>query len=141
MHFNKTTVCRQGYFLSSVLVLGLLLSGCATQPHRARQEQQWFNQQEPAKQARLLEGKVETGDSRRAVYVALGTPALKSSVPVSTSDHWERWVYEGNWVEQDGQPRFLTRADFDLPRQVGAEKMGQLRIDFLNGRVQRIQEL
>jgi len=69
-------------FLTLLALLALVgLGGCgSTQEHRARQYSGAFGAMPEAQQQRVLRGTIAEGDSRKAVYIALGPPQAQRFV-------------------------------------------------------------
>lgn len=142
------------------LLLSLLLAGCATPPHRARQYAAEFARFEEAEQGRLLRGHFSIGDTREMVYVALGPPARQTvAVDRAIPGPWlrdfepggyfptgvpmlERWHYRGRpvahvWILRHGVWAFQTPNDafyFEAPWRQRARN-GLIEVDFFNDRV------
>jgi outer membrane protein assembly factor BamE (lipoprotein component of BamABCDE complex) len=80
-----------GYF--GLFGTAVLLSGCAPTPvHRDRQYSTVSSQWDDATHARVLDQRIQLGDTRTMVYVALGMPLV---APTLTDDQppRERWEY------------------------------------------------
>ncbi|MEO0794877.1 MAG: hypothetical protein AAFX93_06935 [Verrucomicrobiota bacterium] len=66
----------------------LALAGCGTtHEHRARQYSHAYNGLPEGDQARLLRGEICAGDSREAVYIALGPP--QAQYQIADIEVWE----------------------------------------------------
>lgn len=121
-------------------ILGALvaccLTGCgSTQEHRARQYSTAFGELPPEAQERALSGGISKGDSREAVYIALGPPQAQQRI-----DYVEVWEYNARPVPAetpftDGSvKRFITPSSSDWsPRWDG--KSGYLAVEFVDGKV------
>ncbi len=76
-----------------LLGMAALLAGCAGIPvHRERQLSEAASRWDTATTARLLDERIQLGDTREMVYVALGMPL---NAPTMTNDQppMERWEY------------------------------------------------
>jgi len=125
---RRAPECRRGLLL---LGLAALLAGCgSTQEHRARQYSQAFAAMSPSQQDRVLEGVIATGDSRKAVYIALGPPQAQRFIA-----HIEVWEYLAREVPGDSgsngenQARFIT-PNSDEWKSVWGGNPGYLVIEF-----------
>jgi len=120
--------------LAMIAIFALALAGCgSTQEHRARQYSNAFGQLPKEQQARVLEGGISLGDSREAVYIALGPPQAQQRV-----ENVEVWEYNARPIPAktpftDGSTKhYLTpTSDAWQPRWDG--KSGYLALEFEDG--------
>ncbi len=78
-----------------LLLVGTLCvwtGGCATQPHRAGQYREFWQSLPETDRQRLLGARIAEGDSREAVYIALGPP-FKTEAIQGDEGATERWEY------------------------------------------------
>ena len=80
------------FFLVSCASL-LLLAGCATPTHRARENAGAFRKLSPADQALVRHGRVRPGLSKEAVYIAWGSPDWHFEDGKGKQAR-ETWIYE-----------------------------------------------
>lgn len=129
--------------MKHTLVLFLLfLYGCATQPHRARQLSNDFQQLPPEVQQRVMRGEIEIGDNAHAVYFALGTPNSIEILDPTGTPH-PQWEYIGvrKLVElPNGKmvERFEPSTDMIFPSPFAREEHVRLLVTFKNDRVSDI---
>lgn len=117
-------------------VLLALLAGCgSTQEHRARQYSTAFGGLSTEAQERALSGGITRGDSREAVYIALGPPQSQQRI-----GDVEVWEYNARPIPPetpftDGSvERYLTPSSTEwTPRWDG--KSGYLALEFVDGQL------
>lgn len=84
---------RPRFHLLAAALAMLLLAACSTPARRARQRPGAFAQLPPRDQKLVLRGRVRTGLSQDAVYIAWGAPSRRfengQAAPVV-----ETWIYE-----------------------------------------------
>lgn len=122
--------------------------GCATPPHRAAQHRKGFEKLETETQERLLERRIQEGDTREMVYIALGSPI--SQIPIAQADkgNGERWEYFG-YVEkpkfenesEDAEmlPIYRTQNDLIWPGPFSQSEYQRITIDFFEEQVTAIK--
>ena len=125
------------------LILSLIFFiGCATQPHRARQLSNDFQKLPPDVQARVMQGKIEIGDSPHAVYFALGTPNSIEIIDMAGSPH-PQWEYVGIrkiTTLPDGRviEAFEPATDMIFPSPFAKDEHVRLLVSFVDERVSHI---
>jgi hypothetical protein len=87
----------KGQTLSQALGMGLMLSalflfGCSTVGTRIEKNQASYDQLSPKDKSLVSQGKISTGMSQMAVYIAWGQPQQKASGIVHNTPT-ETWVY------------------------------------------------
>ncbi len=120
--------------LIAIALLTALLAGCgSTQEHRARQYSTAFGQLSPEAQQRALSGGITQGDSREAVYIALGPP--QGQMRLAGIEVWEytaRPIPPETPFTDGSIERFLTPSSSDWS-PLWADKSGYLSLEFENG--------
>jgi hypothetical protein len=108
-----------------VLLMGLLLAGCATNSIESRRQERpaSYANFSPELQALVNAGQIRRGMNEDAVYIAWGKPA--QVVQVEDQNGLQAiWIYTGGWMEEtrywyphrrfpetDYQPRTYVRAE------------------------------
>ena len=126
---------------ASILFL-VLLAGCATQPHRARQLSNDFQQLPSDVQARVLKGEIQLGDTPHAVYFALGSPNSIEIMDIAGSPY-PQWEYAGirktvTLPSGETAERFEPATDMIFPSPFAKEVHVRLLVDFKDDHVSRI---
>lgn len=116
----------------------ILLAGCSTAQSRSKEKQAAFDKLSAKQQAAVLDGRVETGMTRDAVYIAFGPPDR-----TSRDGSIERWIYTKpefydipHWryrCVQRSDGRMSTIPEYD-PLQM-KRYVDDLEVRFKNGKV------
>ncbi|GHB92897.1 hypothetical protein [Cerasicoccus arenae] len=116
--------------------IALVLSGCgSTQEHRARQYSEAYGLLSTETQQRLLTGGIQQGDSRQAVYIALGPPQVQSWIA-----DIEIWEYNARPVPAETPFHDGTVEQFVTPSSGAwspswSNKSGYLSLEFDDGKL------
>ncbi len=110
---NKTYIVR-GLILTGLAGALLLAGGCASPAARIKRNPELFNSFPQEVQAKVREGKVETGFTEDMVYMALGRPARVYSRTRAVGDNGETkttevWSYTREQWDVDSLPHTSSR--------------------------------
>ncbi|WP_309380389.1 hypothetical protein [Cerasicoccus frondis] len=114
----------------------VFLCGCdSTQAHRARQYSEAFGGLDAGAQKRALDGGIAIGDSRQAVYIALGAPQAQSKV-----ENVETWEYTARPMPSetpftDGSEQYYLTPNSGAWSPDWADNSGYLYLEFVDGRL------
>ncbi|MGE9297030.1 MAG: hypothetical protein ACQKBV_12155, partial [Puniceicoccales bacterium] len=132
------SVVKQSSFPAFIRILSgfllVALAGCgSTQEHRARQYSHAFGQLPPAQQSRVLDGVIALGDSREAIYIALGPPqAQRFIADVEIWEYMARPIPSETPFTSGEMGRFITPNSGDW-KSGWSGKPGYLAVEFENG--------
>jgi len=89
-HFFMKTISNVS--LLGLAAVGLCLTSCETLDNRISEHQDMFNSLSPGDQALVREGKIRSGMSMNAVWLAWGSPEQKTSGEMR-GHPTESWIY------------------------------------------------
>lgn len=129
--------------LSHAVLSIVLLTACATAPHRARQYSTQYKALPEETQKRSTHGFIREGDSYQAVYIAMGTPQAREKVRDDFGIFEEHWIYIGKPAPEQnllepGNYRFITANDIDWANPFNAKDIKRIRVVFLGETVLRV---
>lgn len=129
---SSASICAIRSIIFTVAIL--TLAGCgSTQEHRARQYSTAFGKLDAPAQERALSGGIAIGDSREAVYIALGVPQGQSKI-----DNVEVWEYVARPVPSetpftDGSTQYYLTPNSGAWSPKWNDNSGYLYLEFEDG--------
>lgn len=144
---SRDATCWLMRFALGLLVLGLCwLTACATPPHRARQYQQAFDAMPVETQLRVSRGVIRVGDTREAVYIAMGEPQNRETRVNEGGVHEDHWIYVGRPLMPDGlmgegDYAFVTVNDFSRESVFARAPKDRIHAVFMGEMLVRVELL
>jgi len=125
-----------------LLLLGCILAGCdSTQAHRARQYSAAYAALPEDARERSLDGVVQAGDSRQAVYVALGAPQQTQRLANEDGLVETHWIYAGKAIGEpsaDGSQHYRTVNDLSWNHPFQKASRQHIHVVFIGETVNRV---
>lgn len=89
---NDVLICRRNQVVAMLLVVSVLLAGCATPQARINRHPELFASFPPAAQTKIRQGEIDLGFSKEMVRLALGSPD-RIYERETEQGRTELWVY------------------------------------------------